>query len=65
MSSFTQLVQVKVVTTFSLKSGGIIKLALFVLALILLLAYLGITFTDIKNNDFVQYLVLLVISFFL
>ena len=54
----------KVVTTFSHKQGGVIKLVLFVLALILLLAYFGITFTDIQENEFIQYLVSLITAFF-
>lgn len=51
----------KVVTT---KSGGIIKTILFIVALILILGYFGITFTDVQNNRFVQFLVELFTNFF-
>lgn len=46
------------------KQGVLIRTALFIIALILLFAYLGITFTDVKENEFVQYLVSLFLSFF-
>ena len=64
LSSFLKTNNPKVVTTFTSKQGGIIKLVLFVLAVILLLAYFGITFTDIQENEFIQYLVSLITAFF-
>lgn len=66
MSSFLKnnIYSKNVVTTFGTKRGVLIRTALFVVALILLLAYLGITFTDVKENEFVQYLVSLFLSFF-
>jgi len=58
MSSFLYKVNNrKVVTTFGHnKEGGTLKLVLFIIALILILAYFGITFTDIQENTFIQYL---------
>jgi len=46
------------------REGGIIKLLLFLVALILLLAYFGISFSDVQENKFVQFLMGLFISFF-
>jgi len=39
------------------KKGGVVKLVLFVVALILFLAYFGITFTDVLENNFIQFLI--------
>ncbi len=45
------------------KSGGIIKLILFVVALVLILSYFGINWSDVKENGFVQFILGLFSSF--
>jgi len=46
------------------KRGGVLRLALLIIAVILVLSYLGITYTDIAQSDFFQFFINLFSNFF-